>query len=164
MRHIISVLLENEPGALARVANLFTARGYNIESLSVAATDDPSMSRMTLVTLGDDRIVEQIVKQLNKLVDVIKLLEVTDSPHVERELMLLKVKAATPAARDEVQRIVETFRGRIVDTTATTLMIEVVGGGAKLSALVGAVDPANVVEVVRTGPCAMARGAKALRA
>ena len=164
MRHIISVLLENEPGALARVANLFTARGYNIESLSVAATEDRSMSRMTLVTNGDDAIVEQIVKQLNKLVDVIKLIEVTDSPYMERELMLIKVKAASPTAREEVRQVAETFRGRIVDTTPSTLVIEVVGGGQKLSALVGALDPGGVLEVVRTGPCAMSRGTKSLRA
>lgn len=164
MRHIISVLLENEPGALARVANLFTARGYNIESLSVAATEDRSMSRMTLVTNGDDAIVEQIIKQLNKLVDVIKLIEVTDSPYMERELMLIKVKAASPTAREEVRRVADTFRGHIVDTTPSTLVIEVVGGGQKLSALVGALDPSGVLEVVRTGPCAMSRGSKSLRA
>ena len=163
MRHIVSVLLEDEPGALARVSNLFTARGYNIETLSVAPTHDAGVSRMTVVTLGDDGIVEQIVKQLNKLVDVIKLLDVTEGAHVERELMLLKVKAGSAVSRDEVQRLADVFGGRLIDITKSTMVIEVVGGSGKLAALAASFDPADVIEVVRSGPCAISRGSKALK-
>ena len=116
MRHIISVLLENEPGALSRVAGLFSARGYNIESLSVAPTEDPTVSRMTLTTYGSEAILEQITKQLNKLVDVVKLLELSESPHVEREMMLIKVRA-TGASREETKRLADIFRGRILDVS-----------------------------------------------
>lgn len=162
MRHIISLLLENEPGALSRVAGLFSARGYNIESLSVASTNDSSVSRMTLVTIGDEAIVEQIIKQLNKLVDVIKLVDITDGAHIERELMVTKVKASSAASRDELSRITEVFRGQIVDITRSICVIEVTGSSKKIDAFLALLDPANVLEVVRSGPCAIARGNKAL--
>ena len=134
MRHIISLLLENEPGALSRVAGLFSARAYNIESLSVAPTEDETASRMTLVTSGSDEIIEQITKQLNKLIDVVKLLDITGDAHVEREIMLVKVRVAG-SARDEVKRIADIFRGRILDVTHSTYIIEVTGDGAKLGRL-----------------------------
>src|SRR5690606_26647169 len=114
MRHIISLLMENEPGALSRVVGLFSQRGYNIESLNVAATEDPTLSRLTLTTIGDDQKIEQITKQLNKLIDVVKLVDLTDGAHIERELMLVKVKAVG-AQRAEVKRTVDIFRGQIVD-------------------------------------------------
>ena len=138
MRHILSLLLENEPGALSRVAGLISARGYNIESLSVAPTDDPSLSRMTLVTSGDDSIVEQITKQLNKLVDVVKLMDVTEGAHIERELLLVKVKAATAAARDEIARLTSAFRGQVVDINRNSYVVEVTGTGDKLAAFIAA--------------------------
>lgn len=163
MRHILSLLLENESGALARVAGLIAARGYNIESLTVAPTDDATVSRMTLVTSGDDAIIEQITKQLNKLVDVIKLVDVTEGEHIERELMLVKLKAATAQARDDAQRVAQVFRGRVVDLTRATCVVEVTGRGDKLEAFLAALDPAAVLEVVRSGPSAISRGAKALR-
>ena len=162
MRHIISLLLENEPGALSRVAGLFSARGYNIESLSVAATHDPSVSRMTIETTGSDEVLEQITKQLNKLVDVIKLIELTEGPHVEREMMLVKVKA-TGEARDEVKRISDIFRGRILDVTATTYLIEITGNCNKLDAFLASLDDSLIQEVVRSGAIGIARGVKALR-
>ena len=162
MRHIISILLENEPGALSRVAGLFTARGYNIESLSVAPTEDESASRMTLVTSGSDEIIEQITKQLNKLVDVVKLLDITGDAHVEREIMLVKVRVAG-SAREEVKRIADIFRGRILDATQATYIIEVTGDGAKLDAFIGALDRKAILEVVRSGALAIGRGEKGLR-
>ena len=131
MRHIISILLENESGALSRVAGLFSARAYNIESLSVAPTDDPSLSRMTIVTTGTEEIIEQISKQLNKLVDVVKLIDMTADVHIERELMLIKV-SATDGERDEVKRLVDIFNGRVIDVTDTTYTIEITGNGEKL--------------------------------
>ena len=134
MRHIICLLLENEPGALSRVAGLFSARGYNIESLSVAPTEEPSVSRMTITTTGSEAILEQITKQLNKLVDVVKLLELTEGAHVERAMMLIKVRA-TGAGREEVKRLADIFRGRIVDVTNSTYIIEVTGTDDKLDAL-----------------------------
>ena len=163
MRHILSLLLENEPGALSRVAGLVSARGYNIESLSVAPTDDPSLSRMTVVTSGDDAIIEQITKQLNKLVDVVKLMDITEGAHIERELLLVKVKVATASARDEIARLTATFRGQIVDLNRSTCVVELTGKGDKLAAFIAALDPAAIVELVRSGPSAMSRGAKALR-
>jgi acetolactate synthase I/III small subunit len=164
MRHILSLLLENESGALSRVAGLIAARGYNIESLTVAPTDDATVSRMTLVTSGDDAIIEQITKQLNKLVDVIKLVDVTEGEHIERELMLVKVKAATAQARDDVQRVAQVFRAHVVDLTRATWVVELTGGGEKLEAFLAALDPAAILEVVRSGPSAISRGSKALRA
>ena len=162
MRHIISMLLENEPGALSRVAGLFTARGYNIESLSVAPTEDETVSRMTLVTSGSDEIIEQITKQLNKLIDVVRLLDITGDAHVEREMMLVKVRVAG-SAREEVKRIADIFRGRVLDVTQATYIIEVTGDGAKLDAFIGALDRKAILEVVRSGSLAIGRGEKGLR-
>ncbi|WP_018863770.1 acetolactate synthase small subunit [Thioalkalivibrio sp. ARh3] len=163
MRHIISVLLENESGALSRVAGLFSARGYNIESLTVAPTDDPSLSRMTIVTSGSDEIVEQITKQLNKLVDVIKLLDMTAHPHIEREMALVKVRVGEAADREEVKRLTDIFRGRIIDVTQQTYVIEITGEGSKLDAFLEAVSPFPVQEVVRSGVMGIARGDVALQ-
>ena len=162
MRHIISLLLENEPGALSRVAGLFSARAYNIESLSVAPTEDETVSRMSLVTSGSDEIIEQITKQLNKLIDVVKLLDITGDAHVEREIMLVKVRAAG-GAREEVKRIADIFRGRILDVTPSTYIIEVTGDGAKLDAFINALDRSAIMEVVRSGLLAVGRGEKGLR-
>ena len=162
MRHIISILLENESGALSRVAGLFSARGYNIESLTVAVTEDPSLSRMTLVTNGSEDILEQITKQLNKLIDVVKVLDLTDGPHIEREMLLVKVHA-TSDARDELKRMADIFRGRIVDVTATTYTIELTGSGDKLDSFIAALGNSKILETVRSGVSAISRGEKSLR-
>ncbi len=162
MRHIISLLLENEPGALSRVAGLFSARGYNIESLSVAPTEDPTVSRMTLVTSGSDAIIEQITKQLNKLVDVVRLLDLTEGVHVDREMMLIKLKAAGPQ-REEIKRLSDIFRGRVLDVTNTSYIIELTGTADKLDAFIGALDKTSILEVVRSGSLAIGRGEKSLR-
>ena len=160
MRHVISILLENEAGALSRVAGLFSARGYNIESLSVAPTDDPSLSRMTLVTSGTDEIIEQICKQLNKLVDVVKLVDLTGDKRVEMELVLIKVRAEDKA-RDEVKRIVDIFFGQIVDMTETTYTMAVTGDSEKIDALLKALSSFTILEVVRSGLLGIERGEKA---
>ena len=162
MRHIISILLENEAGALSRVANLFSARGYNIETLSVAPTEDASLSRMTLVTRGTDEIIEQIVKQLNKLIDVVKLIDLADGPHIERELMLLKVKV-NGEQRAEIMRLTDIFRGHIIDVTDSTYTIELTGTGQKLDGFISALDSDCILEVVRSGVTGISRGQKALR-
>jgi len=161
-RHIISMLLENESGALSRVAGLFSARGYNIESLTVAPTEDATLSRLTLVTSGSEDVIEQITKQLNKLVDVVKLVDLTEGPHIERELLIIKVNA-NGAMRDEVKRLVDIFRGRIIDVTETTYTIELTGTSDKIDAFVQAVRGAGIVEVVRSGVSGIARGEKNLR-
>ncbi|MFO1350794.1 MAG: acetolactate synthase small subunit [Gammaproteobacteria bacterium] len=163
MRHIISILMENEPGALSRVANMFSARGYNIESLTVAATEDSSLSRMTLVTYGTDEIIEQIVKQLNKIIDIVKLIDLTEGSHIERELMLAKVKAVDGEQRDEMKRLADIFRGRIVDVTDSTFTIELTGDSAKLDGFIHTAGRDNLLEVVRSGVTGIARGVKALR-
>jgi acetolactate synthase-1/3 small subunit len=163
MRHIISILLENESGALSRVAGLFSARGYNIESLTVAATEEPTLSRMTLVTRGSEQIIEQITKQLNKLVDVVKLVDLTDGPHIEREMMLIKVRAAGADAREELKRLTDIFRGRIIDVTNTTFTIELTGDGSKLDAFIQALNEQEIVETVRSGASGILRGEKSLR-
>ncbi len=162
MRHIISLLLENEPGALSRVAGLFSARGYNIESLSVAPTEDATVSRMTMVTSGSDEIIEQIMKQLNKLVDVVKLLDITESSHVEREVMLIKVRTSGPW-REDIKRLSDIFRGRVLDVTTSSYIIELTGTGAKLDAFIDALDRKAILEVVRSGSLGIGRGDKALR-
>jgi len=162
MRHIISILMENEAGALSRVAGLFSARGYNIESLSVAPTEDESLSRLTLVTRGSDEIIEQITKQLNKLVDVVKLLDLTEGPHIEREMMLIKVKASTAGQREEIKRLSDIFRGNIIDVTDTTYTIELTGDVQKLDAFIGALKESDILETVRSGITGISRGAKAL--
>ncbi len=163
MRRIISLLLENEPGALSRVAGLFSARGFNIESLTVAPSDDPSVSRMTIVTHGGGEILEQIVKQLNKLIDVIKLIEVSEGEHIDRELMLVKVRATSATARDEIDRLVRTFGAHIVEITRQGFVIEVTGGDGKLRSFLDVVEAGSVIEVVRSGPSAISRGGKALK-
>jgi len=162
MRHVISVLLENESGALSRVAGLFSARGYNIESLTVAATHDATLSRMTIVTTGTERVVEQIVKQLNKLVDVVRLTDLTEVQFIEREIMLVKVRAVD-GGREEIKRLADIFRGAILDVTETSYVVELTGDDYKLSAFLDAVNRDNVVEVVRSGATGIARGEKALR-
>lgn len=162
MRHIISILIENEAGALSRVAGLFSARGYNIESLTVAPTEDPSLSRMTLVTRGTEEIIEQITKQLNKLIDVVKLMDMTEGPHIEREMMLVKV-VAEGDRRNELKRLSDIFRGRIIDVTDKTYTIELTGAGDKLDAFIQALDSGAIIEVVRSGVSGIARGDRALR-
>jgi len=162
MRHIVSILLENEAGALSRVAGLFSARGYNIHSLTVAPTEDPSLSRMTLVTSGSDEIIEQILKQLNKLIDVVKLVLLTEGDHIERELMLVKT-LAKGAQREEVKRMTDIFRGRILDVTDSTYTVEITGDGEKLDAFLKALGAENVLEVVRTGMSGITRGETSLR-
>ena len=161
MRHIISILLENEAGALSRVAGLFSARGYNIEALTVAPTQDPTLSRMTLVTAGSEDVIEQIKKQLNKLVDTVKLQDLSDGPHLEREMMMLKVGAEN-ADREELKRLTDIFRARIIDVTEISYVIELTGSGNKLDAFLAAMPQELVTEVVRSGPSGIARGAKGL--
>lgn len=162
MRHIISVLLENEAGALSRVAGLFSARGYNIETLTVAPTEDISLSRMTIVTSGSNEVLEQITKQLNKLVDVIKVVDLSEAAHIERELMLIKVRASGKD-REEVKRMADIFRGRIIDVTESTYVIELTGTGAKLDAFIQAIDASLILETVRTGACGIGRGDRILK-
>jgi len=157
MRHIISLLMENEAGALSRVAGLFSARGYNIESLSVAPTEDPTLSRMTLVTKGSDDVIEQVTKQLNKLIEVVKVIDLTDGNHIERELMLVKIKAVG-TERDEIKRLVDIFRGSIIDVTEKSYTIELTGTSAKLDAFLENVDNSIVLETVRTGGSGIGRG------
>ena len=154
--------MENEAGALSRVAGLISARGYNIESLTVAPTEDPSLSRMTLVTRGTDEVIEQITKQLNKLVDVVKLLDMTDGPHIEREMMLVKLQAAG-GNRNELKRTADIFRGRIIDVTDQSYTVELTGAGDKLDAFLQALDPGVIIEVVRSGVSGIARGARSLK-
>lgn len=162
MRHILSLLLENEAGALSRVSGLFSARAFNIESLTVAPTEDPSVSRMTLVTNGSDAIVEQINKQVNKLVDVIKVVDLNDYRHIERELMLIKVSAGK-SDRDEVKRMVDIFRGRIIDVTENTYTVEMTGTGEKIDAFIEALDEKLILEVVRSGVSGITRGDRAIQ-
>jgi acetolactate synthase I/III small subunit len=162
MRHVISLLIENESGALSRVSGLFSARGYNIESLTVAPTEDASMSRMTIVTTGSDDIIEQITKQLNKLVEVIKVVDISESAHIERELMLVKVRA-TGKDREEMKRMTEIFRARIIDVTEASYVIELTGNQAKLDAFIGAIAPDLILETVRSGICGVGRGDRVLK-
>lgn len=163
MRHLISILLENEPGALSRTVGLFSARGYNIETLTVAPTEDRSLSRMTIVTSGSDDVIEQITKHLNRLIDVIKVVDLTECPSIERELMLIKVRAVGKD-RDEMKRMAEIFRGRIVDVTDKTYTIELTGASDKLDAFIDALDRTAILETVRTGTCGVARGERVLKA
>ena len=162
MRHIISVLLENEPGALSRVVGLFSQRNYNIDSLTVAPTEDKSLSRLTLTTSGDEARIEQITKQLNKLIDVVRLVDLTEGRHIERELMLIKV-IAERGEREEVKRLTDIFRGRIIDVTNGTYTIELTGPGGKLDAFIEALQGTEVVEAVRSGVSGISRGDRALR-
>ncbi len=162
MKHIISILIENEAGALSRVVGLFSARDFNIESLTVAPTEDTSLSRITLVTVGSDTIVEQIVKQLNKLIDVIKLIDLSDFEHVERELMLVKL-SIKDSERAEIIQIADVFRCRILDVNKETITIEATGRSSKLDALLNILDEDKIIEVARTGVCGLARGSRALK-
>ncbi|WPL18075.1 Acetolactate synthase isozyme 3 small subunit [Thiorhodovibrio winogradskyi] len=155
------MLVENESGALSRIAGLFSARGYNIESLTVAPTDDPSLSRMTLVTRGNEDIVEQIKKQLNKLIDVVKLADLSEGPHIEREMMLIKLRAKGPD-REELKRLNDIFRAKIVDVTEASYVVELTGTSSKLDAFIKAVPDGLISEVVRSGPSGIGRGEKAL--
>ena len=161
MRHIISVLMENEPGALSRVVGLFSQRNYNIDSLTVAPTEDQSLSRLTLTTSGDDARIEQITKHLNKIIDVVKLVDLTEGAHIERELMLIKVKAVG-AQRAEVKRSVDIFRGSVVDLTANVFTIQLTGTGDKLDAFIATLGDNVVLEVARTGVSGISRGEKTL--
>jgi acetolactate synthase-1/3 small subunit len=162
MRHIISILIENESGALSWVSGLFSARGYNIESLTVAPTNDASLSRMTIVTIGSETVIEQITKQLNKLVDVVHLVELTRLSHIEREMMMIKI-SATGKARDEVKRLTDIFRGKVIDVTNKSYIVELTGDSSKLDAFVDAIGNDNIVEVVRTGVSGISRGERALK-
>ena len=161
MKNLISVLLENEPGALSRVVALFSARGYNIESLSVSTTQDPSLSRMTIKTTGSDEVVEQITKHLNRLIDVVKVVNLTDNEFIERELILIKVRA-TGKNREEMKRMAEIFRGSIVDVTDKTYTIELTGNENKFLAFLTAIDEDAIIEVARTGSSGLARGERSL--
>ena len=162
MRHIISILLENEPGALSRVVGLFSARGYNIETLTVAPTEDPSLSRMTIVTVGSEDVIEQITKHLNRLVEVVKVIDLTDGPHIERELMLIKV-SAVGKEREEMKRITDIFRGRIIDVSDKSYTIELTGDSSKLDAFIEATDRSAILETVRTGCSGVGRGERILK-
>lgn len=161
MRRIVSVLLENEPGALSRVVGLFSQRNYNIETLTVAPTEDPSLSRLTVTTTGSDKIIEQITKQLNKLIEVVKLVDLTEGAHIERELMLVKIKAVG-VQRDEVKRTADIFRGQIVDVTSTVYTVQVAGSSDKLDAFIKSISEGSILEVVRSGVSGIARGEKIL--
>lgn len=162
MKHIISLLMENESGALSRVAGLFSARAYNIESLTVAPTEDATLSRMTIVTSGSEEVIEQIIKQLNKLVDVVKVLDLNDGRYIERELMLVKVKATGPF-REEMKRMCDIFRGRIIDVADSSYTIELTGSGSKLDAFLESLDKAAILETVRTGASGIGRGDRILK-
>ena len=162
MRHIISILIENEAGALSRVSGLFSARGYNIETLTVAPTEDASLSRMTIVTTGSDKVLEQITKQLNKLVDVVKVVDLSEAAHIERELMLIKVRA-TGKDREEMKRMADIFRGRIIDVTDSTYVVELTGSSSKLDSFISAIDTGLILETVRTGVSGIGRGDRILK-
>lgn len=159
MRHVITLLVENEFGVLTRVAGLFSGRGFNIESLCVGETLDPTVSTMTIVTRGDDQILEQVLKQLNKLISVIKVVDLIEKDFVEREMVLVKV-SATPETREEILRVVDIFRGKVIDVGAKTYTIEVTGDEKKINALLALLKPLSIKELVRTGRVAMIRGSK----
>ena len=162
MKHVISVLMENAPGALSRVVGLFSARGYNIETLTVAPTEDSTLSRLTLVTVGSDEVIEQITKHLNRLVDVIKVVDLTEGPHIERELMLIKVRAVGKE-REEMKRMADIFRGRIIDVTDKAYTIELTGDQEKIQAFIDALDRSAILETVRTGVSGIGRGERILK-
>ncbi|MCD8514322.1 MAG: acetolactate synthase small subunit [Nitrincola sp.] len=161
MRHIISVLMENEPGALSRVVGLFSQRNFNIESLTVAPTEDSTLSRMTVMTTGDERVIEQITKQLNKLIDVVKVVDLSEGDHIERELMMIKFKA-NGQMRAEIKRTADIFRGQIIDITPNTYTVQLVGSSDKLDAFIASLGNASIMEVVRSGVSGIARGEKVL--
>jgi acetolactate synthase-1/3 small subunit len=162
MKHIISVLMENEPGALSRVVGLFSARAYNIETLTVAPTEDPTLSRLTLTTIGSDSVIEQITKHLNRLIEVVKIVDLSEGPHIERELMLIKVRAVGKE-REEVKRLADIFRGRIIDVTDKAYTIELTGDQSKTQAFIDALDRSAILETVRTGVSGIGRGERILR-
>jgi len=162
MKHVISILLEHTPGALSRVVGLFSARGYNIETLTVAATEDPTLARLTVVTQGSDAVIEQITKHLNRLVDVVKLVDLSEAPHIERELMLIKVRAVGKE-REEMKRMADIFRGRIIDVTDKTYTIELTGVQEKIQAFIDALDRTAILETVRTGVSGIGRGERILK-
>ena len=162
MRHILSILLENEAGALSRVVGLFSARAYNIDSLTVSTTEDSTLSRMTIVTHGSDDVIEQITKQLNKLIEVVKVIDLNESEHIERELMLIKVRAAGKD-REEMKRMADIYRGRIIDVTDSTYVIELTGTGVKLDSFIQAIEPSLILETVRTGVSGISRGERVLK-
>lgn len=164
MRRIISVLMENEPGALSRIIGLFSQRGYNLDTLCVAPVEDASLSRLTITTVGDDKVIEQITKQVNKLVDVLKVTDLTDGQHIERELMLIKVATKNESIRAEVKRTVDIFRGRVVDISPSNYTVEVTGTSDKLDAFVHTMaEVGEIIEISRTGVCGLARGERAMR-
>jgi acetolactate synthase-1/3 small subunit len=162
MKHIIALLIENEAGALSRVVALFSARGYNIETLTVAPTEDPSLSRMTIVTSGSDEVLEQITKHLNRLIEVVKVVDLSEGAYIERELMLVKVRAVGKE-REEMSRMADIFRGRIIDVTEKSYTIEVTGVSSKLDAFLQAIDRSAILETVRTGASGIGRGERILR-
>ncbi len=164
MRRILAILMENEPGSLSRIVGLFSQRAFNIESLTVAPTDDTSLSRMTIATKGDDKVLEQIVKQVNKLIDVIKITDITDRKHIERELLLVKVVAMNDKSRSEVKRITDIFRGNIIDIGKQVYTVQLTGNAEKLNAFIDALqNESEIIESARSGCVGMARGDKALR-
>jgi acetolactate synthase-1/3 small subunit len=164
MRRILAILMENEPGSLSRIFGLFSQRAFNIESLTVAPTDDSSLSRMTIATSGDDRVLEQIVKQVNKLIDVIKITDITDRQHIERELLLVKVGAMNDKTRTEVKRITDIFRGNIIDIGKQVYTLQLTGDNEKLNAFMNTLQhETEIIESVRSGCVGIARGDKALR-
>ena len=162
MKHIISLLIENEAGSLSRVVGLFSARGYNIESLTVATTEDETLSRMTIVTSGSDDVIEQITKHLNRLVEVVKVVDLTEGAYIDRELMMVKVRAVGKE-RDEMIRMTQIFRGRIIDVTEKSYTVEVTGDQAKNDAFLQAIDRSTILETVRTGSSGIGRGERILR-
>ena len=162
MRHIISVLLENEAGALARVVGLFAARGYNIETLNVAPTEEPTLSRMTIVTIGSEAVIEQITKHLNRLIEVVKVVDLTDGYFVEREMMLIKIRAVGKE-REEIKRTTDIFRGRIIDVSDRAYTVELTGDKAKLDAFIDSIDRAAILETVRSGGSGIGRGERVLK-
>ena len=164
MRRILAILMENEPGSLSRIVGLFSQRAFNIESLTVAPTDDTSLSRMTIATRGDDKVLEQIVKQVNKLIDVLKITDITDRKHIERELLLVKVSAASEKTRTEVKRITDIFRGNVVDIGKNIYTLQLTGDTEKLNAFIETLqNETEIIEAVRSGCVGIARGDKALR-
>ncbi|MBR7001574.1 MAG: acetolactate synthase small subunit [Neisseriaceae bacterium] len=162
-RHIISLLMENEAGALSRVVGLFSARGYNIDALSVAPTEDATLSRLTIVTHGDDDVIEQITKQLNKLIEVVKVTDLNNSRFVERELMLIKVRASVGRERDEICRLVDIYRGSVVDISSKTCTVELTGTSGKLDSFIENLPKDSILETVRTGATGIGRGERMLR-
>ncbi len=162
MRHIIALLIENEAGALSRVSGLFSARAYNIESLTVAPTEDPSLSRMTLITRGSDNIVEQILKQLNKLVDVVKVMDLSEGIHIERELLLLKIRVTNANACHDIKRLCDIFRGHIIDVNKDSYVVEMTGSSDKVDAFISTLDPHLILETVRSGVSGIGRGQRIL--